>query len=191
MKQPSLGNDWRLARTLAAITVAFWINGVCAQSTLPNISPGFTIFTNYCVSTLGSSTKAEQQFGDGNEIARRLPADFTTRMHGGVAGGQAWTLRPPKGERLLLDYHPKGICSIKFADLDPATVMSEFDIYIRTISQKLKSTSIDRSTETSQTHNTVRYKILTETRAYLFVISSAKNEKSETKAILSLMSRPR
>jgi hypothetical protein len=82
----------------------------------------FQLFQAFCVDDNGSRDRALAVLGNGNQLANRLPDGLVARLQGN-SGGVAWAIRSPNNAQLLLGYTASGVCEVRIAEAEEASVV--------------------------------------------------------------------
>jgi hypothetical protein len=140
---------------------------------------------NYCITALGQSSKAMKELGTNNAIVRQLSPEMTTKIHQGAVGGKAWAISSPRGEGYLLEFHPAGMCSIRFQEIDQTKALRDFETFTNIIKTKLAPVEAKKR-ETSSAFKTVTHVMRRSADTYTIAMSASKDRIAEHKAILTL-----
>lgn len=178
-------------RTYVVVCISFAaiassVVSVRGQTPQKDISDGFVIFMNFCITTNGHPYKAEAQIGQGNEIARRLPPEMVSRVQKGTVGGKAWTFKSPTADLFLLEYHPNGLCSVRFQEITQEAALRDTDKLISILRPKFGQHFYKKAESGKPEFKKIHHEIQTKTDTYNIVISASKERIAEHKAIISL-----
>jgi hypothetical protein len=80
------------------------------------------LFSHLCVTTRGDRARAMQIIGDGDSAIEKLDDKALLELQGGKPGGVGWTIRMPLGEKLLVEFTPRGTCIVRAPRVNPASL---------------------------------------------------------------------
>ncbi len=126
-----------------------------AQGADPRVQDAIMFYTTYCVLPKGSRNAALQSLGAGNALATRLPDAAVAKLQGGRPNGVAWAVRSPHNAQLLLEFDARGICAVRIADADEASVQRAFKAITAGIAQEAGAQLLEGPTDT-RTQNGAR-----------------------------------
>jgi len=118
----------KLAIWLLSFQAASFFNvpKLMAQDLDPRALNPYWVFASYCVETYGSRERAISILANGNIITKPISDEILQSLHEWRPGGIGWAMSTAGGGRLLLDYDPNGLCSVRVLEADELDMVHVF-----------------------------------------------------------------
>lgn len=138
-----------MMRALFSISMLLLIGStIQVKAADARVQDAIAFYKIYCVLPKGSRNAALQVLGSGNALATRLPDAAVAKLQGGRSNGVAWAVRSPRNAQLLLEFDARGICAVRIANADEASVQRAFKALAAGIAQESGAQLLEKPADT-------------------------------------------